>query len=140
MPALLAAAGLTLALACTSAQAAPTYGNDNARTGWYPDQDTLTPQLVTGGTFGKLFDTPVTGQVYAQPLVSNDTLFVGTEANYIYGLNPRNGAVKWSRQLAGTPWNAADVSCADLTPSIGITGTPVIDPAGTGTAYFFAKS
>src|SRR3954452_18722324 len=99
MLALLAAAGLTLALTCTSAHAAPTYGNDNARTGWYPDQDSLTPQLVTGGTFGKLFDTPVDGQVYAQPLVSNDTLFAATETNTIYGLDPRTGAVKWSRNV-----------------------------------------
>ncbi len=130
-------------LACVyaaPAAAATTYGHDNARTGWYPDQDTLTPQLVTGGTFGKLFDTAIDGQVYAQPLVSNDTLFVATESNNVYGMNPRTGAVRWSRHVGGTPWNAADLSCADLTPSIGVTGTPVIDPSGTGTAYFFAKS
>ncbi|MEA2428801.1 MAG: hypothetical protein QOF37_2429, partial [Thermoleophilaceae bacterium] len=129
---------LALAVAGGASAAAVTYANDSLRTGWYPDQGSLTPQLVTGGSFGQLFSTQLTGQVYGQPLVSNDTAFVGTEANWIYGLNPRTGAIKWQRNV-GTPWNAADLSCADITPTVGITGTPVIDP-DTSTAYFFAKS
>src|SRR3982074_3414408 len=102
----------------------PTAAKDDLRTGWYPDQTTLTPGLVSGGTFGQQFSAPVAGQVYAQPLVANNTLLVATETNNIYGLDPGNGARRWSRNL-GTPWNPADVGCADLTPSIGITGTPV---------------
>jgi hypothetical protein len=84
-----------------------TAAKDELRTGWYPDQTTLTPGLVSGGTFGPQFSTPVDGQVYAQPLVANNTLLVATETNNIYGLDPGNGARRWSRNL-GTPWNPAD--------------------------------
>src|SRR6202011_4177190 len=39
----------------------------------------------------------------------------------------------------GTPWNPADLNCTDLTPHIGVTSTPVIDPA-TKTAYLTHKT
>jgi len=48
-----------------------TYGADDLRTGWYPDQPSLTQSLVTGLAFGQQWSAAVTGQVYAQPLVSN---------------------------------------------------------------------
>jgi Abnormal spindle-like microcephaly-assoc'd, ASPM-SPD-2-Hydin/PQQ-like domain len=116
-----------------------TAGSDALRTAWYPDQPGLTPAIVSGGTFGQLFSAPVTGQVYAQPLVSNGTLFIATEDDNIYGLDPQTGAVQWSRNV-GTPWNPVDLGCGDLVPNVGITATPVIDPSGTGTAYFSAKT
>src|SRR3954467_49213 len=71
-------------------------------------------------------------------LVSNGVLLVATEANWICGLDPFSGTVLWSRNL-GPAWNVADVGCGDLTPIMGITGTPVID-ADTGTAYFLNKT
>ena len=38
------------------------------------------------------------------------------------------------------PWNIADIfDCADLAPTVGITGTPVVDPA-TNTEYLFKKT
>ena len=111
---------------------------DARRNGWYPDQTSLTPALVSSGTFGQLFSTPIVGQVYAQPLVVNDLVFVATEANWIYGIDAVNGAVRWSRNV-GTPWNPQDVACGDLMPEVGITGTPAIDDQ-TGTAYFVAKT
>lgn len=132
-----------LAAAFIGATSAPadvvTAGHDNARTAWYPDQPRLTPQTVGGGTFGQLFASTVTGQVYAQPLVSDNVLLVATEDDWTYGLDPETGAVQWSRQV-GTAFNASDVGCADLAPHVGITGTPVIDSTGTGTAYYAAKS
>ena len=70
---------------------------DARRNGWYPDQTSLTPALVSSGTFGQLFSTPIVGQVYAQPLVVNDLVFDATEANWIYGIDAVNGAVRWSR-------------------------------------------
>src|SRR5690349_18974541 len=129
---------LALSVPALASATGVTYGSDDLRSSWYPDQSSLSPQLVTGSTFGRLFSASVNGQVYAQPLVSNGTLLVGTESDWIYGLDPVTGAQQWARNV-GTPWNAADLGCADLTPTIGITGTPVIDPT-SHTAYFFAKS
>lgn len=129
-----------LALAsCPAAHAEGiTNSGDDLRTGWYPDESTLTPQLVSGGTFGQLWSTAVEGQVYAQPLLADGTLLVATEHNEVYGLDPASGAVKWSKAL-GTPWNASDIGCGDLTPTVGVTATPVIDTA-TGTAYLTHKT
>jgi hypothetical protein len=45
----------------------------------------------------------------------------------------------WPSITVGSPFLSSDIDCTDLTPHIGITGTPVIDRA-EGVAYFFAKS
>ena len=115
-----------------------THAGSSERTAWYSDQAGLTPQLVGGGTFGKMFESAVDGQVYAQPVISKDTALVATEKNNVYGIDAITGARKWSRNV-GAPWNPNDVGCADLVPWVGITSTPVIDPA-TNTAYFFKKT
>jgi iron transport multicopper oxidase len=117
-----------------------TNAGDDLRTGWYPSEPSLTPELVSGGTFGQMWSSPVEGQVYAQPLLDNGTLVVATESNKVYGLNPATGALKWSEPLdLGTPWKASDIGCGDLTPTIGVTATPVIDPA-TNIAYMTHKT
>lgn len=128
---------LVLLLAVPQAAGAQvvTSRSDALRTGWYPDQPNLSPGQVTGGSFGQLFDTPVEGQVYAQPLVADGTLLVVTEANKAYGLDPVTGAEKWERDL-GMPFNPDDIQCGDVWPTVGATATPVIDG---DTAYFTAK-
>jgi outer membrane protein assembly factor BamB len=112
---------------------------NSLRTAWYPENPQLTPALLEEkGGFGPIFNTPVQGQVYAQPLVFGQTLLAATEDNWIYGIDPKSGAIQWSRNV-GNPWNSADIGCTDLEPHVGITGTPVIDPA-TNIAYFFSKT
>ncbi|HTA19418.1 MAG TPA: PQQ-binding-like beta-propeller repeat protein, partial [Polyangia bacterium] len=111
---------------------------DALRTGWYSNQPALDPTTVSSPYFGQLFDTTLDGSIYAQPLFANGVLFVATENNNLYALDPATGATLWSRTLA-VPWNAADLNCADLQPTIGVTGTPAID-AATGTAYLFSKT
>jgi outer membrane protein assembly factor BamB len=134
----LAAVLALLGVPAGAAAAAPIgAGADQARTSWYPDASGLSPDVVAGGTFGRRFSTPVTGQVYAQPIVARGVLLVATEANRVYGLDPATGDVRWSRDL-GTPWDPSEIGCGDLTPTIGVTGTPVVDP-DTGTAYLFSK-
>ncbi len=139
------AIALVLAVASLAA-AVPAWGSgvtnagDDLRTGWYPSSGAIAPQLVSGGTFGQMWSTNVEGQVYAQPLLANGTLLVATEQNKVYGLDPATGALKWAKPLnLGTPWNPADIGCGDLTPSIGVTSTPVIDPA-TNIAYMTHKT
>ena len=133
----------TLALLSLAGQALAaeiTNSGDNLRTGWYPDEPSITPQLVSGGTFGQLWSASVEGQVYAQPLLADGTLLVATEDNKVYGLNPTNGALQWSQPLSlGPPFNAEEIGCGDLTPSIGVTSTPVVDPT-TNIAYLTYKT
>lgn len=137
---------VTLAGLAGSASASPddvtgiTNAGDNLRTGWYPEEGSLTPALVKGNTFGRLWTANVEGQVYAQPLLADGTLVVATEENNVYGLDPATGAQKWSRPLhLGNPWKPADINCGDLTPNIGVTSTPVFDPA-TDTMYMTHKT
>ncbi|MCW3027721.1 MAG: Pyrrolo-quinoline quinone [Solirubrobacterales bacterium] len=133
-----------LAVSCVgSASGEVTGAADNLRTGWYPDEPSLSPASVTEGTFGQAFKTPLQGAIMAQPLVANGTLFVATEDDMAYGLDPVTGAVRWSRKF-GTPVNYTEIKngtevCPDIKPHIGITSTPVIDTA-SNVAYFVSNS
>jgi hypothetical protein len=115
-------------------------GSD-ARTGWYPDEAQISPQVVSGGSFGQLWSATVDGQVYAQPLLSNNgTVVVATENDKVYGLNASTGTQQWKTDL-GTPWNPGDIGCGDITPAIGTTSTPVIDTSTTpATVYLTFKT
>jgi hypothetical protein len=112
-------------------------GAGPSRFSWYQDQAALAPSAINDDDFGQLFSRTLDGQVYAQPLVSQGTLFAVTENNSAYGLDPVTGSVDWQHNY-GTPFNPSVLACGDLTPKIGITATPVIDPA-TNTAYFTSK-
>jgi polyvinyl alcohol dehydrogenase (cytochrome) len=68
------------------------------------------------------------GDIYGEPLVSGGRVYVATERDTVYALSAATGAVAWSRQLA-TPVPATSLPCGDIGPTVGITGTPVIDPA-----------
>ncbi|MDX6717527.1 MAG: hypothetical protein QOH30_4085, partial [Baekduia sp.] len=117
-----------------------TNSGSDLRDGWYPDQPKLAPDLVGGGTFGKLWSADVDGQVYAQPLVSAGHVLVATQRNQVSSFDAESGATRWSRKLLHpTPFNPLDVSCSDLLPDIGVTSTPVIDPA-TNTMYLTHKT
>ena len=68
------------------------------------------------------------GQLYGEPLVSGDRVFVATEDDIVDALSATTGAVAWSTHV-GTPVPSSDLPCGDITPTVGITGTPVIDSA-----------
>ena len=67
------------------------------------------------------------GQLYGEPLVSNGQVFVATENDTVYALSSSTGAVIWSTHI-GTPVPSGSLPCGDISPTVGITGTPVIDP------------
>ncbi|MFF4590287.1 PQQ-binding-like beta-propeller repeat protein [Streptomyces sp. NPDC001388] len=115
-----------------------TVSEDTYRTGWDPDEPGLAPGQVSSSDFGQRFSTPVDGQVYAQPLVVGKTVVVATENNKVYGLDSATGAVVWTKSL-GAAWPASAIGCGDLVPNIGVTATPVHDPA-TGTVYLTSKA
>ena len=137
---------LALTCPCAALASGITNAGDDLRTGWYPNA-AISPEVVNSGTFGQLWSASVDGQVYAQPLVAtttsgsttSETVIVATETDHVYGLDPNNnGAQRWAVALA-TPWNPADLGCADIAPSIGTTSTPVIDPT-TNTVYLTYKT
>ena len=54
-------------------------------------------------------------------------VYVATEDDRVYALAATTGAVLWSTRV-GTAVPAASLPCGDIQPTVGITGTPVIDP------------
>jgi hypothetical protein len=125
-----------------SAHGTITQAADESRAGWYPDQPLLDPATVSGPNFKRIFKTQLqpgfSQQVLAQPLVVGGKVLVVTEANNAYLVDALTGAVLLSRNL-GPAFDATTVGCSDVIPTVGITGTPVVDVA-TNTAYFYAKS
>ena len=106
-------------LAATALASEPTNAGDNLRDGWYPEQSTLTPQLVSGGTFGQLWSASVEGSVYAQPLLADGEVLVATENNKVYALDPTTGAQKWSTTLNGTAWKSGECSSKRVAQEFG---------------------
>jgi len=151
------AAVLLVALAFASlaeAQRVITSQYDNARTGAIPDETKLTPRNVNVQHFGKLFTLHVDGDVYAQPLFlggveipgkgRHDVLFVATEHDSIFAFdaygNPSTPLWQASFLKDGfTTVPARDADCPFISPEIGITSTPVIDP-DSGTLYVLART
>ena len=126
---------MTLALSLPRALAVNmiTQHNDLSRTGANTAEVILSPANVNTSNFGKLFTDAVDGQVYAQPLyVQNLTLsggthnvvFVCTESNSVYAFDADSGGITYWHDKLGTPFSP---TCSDLSPVVGITGTPVID-------------
>jgi outer membrane protein assembly factor BamB len=124
-------AAVALALAFAPVLAGPagaavpawtTYRHDAARSGIDPDSSApVTP--------AQAWQTPaLDGEVYAQPLVYGADVYVATENDTVYALDAATGAVAWSTHLAA-PEPSSAAPCGDISPSIGITSTPVIDPA-----------
>ena len=68
------------------------------------------------------------GQIYGEPLVYATDVYVATESDTVYALNATRGSVAWSRHFAN-PVPSSDLPCGNIAPTVGITGTPVIDPS-----------
>lgn len=68
------------------------------------------------------------GQLYGEPLVFGDRVYVATERDTVYALSAATGAVAWSARL-GIPVPSGLLPCGNINPVVGITGTPVIDQA-----------
>jgi outer membrane protein assembly factor BamB len=69
---------------------------------------------------------PLDGKIYGEPLVSSGRVYVATENDTVYALSSATGAVVWSSHL-GTPVPSGSLPCGNISPTVGITGTPVID-------------
>ena len=142
-----------------------TYHNNGARDGSNVQEYALTPANVNNANFGKLFSCPVDGAVYAQPLwvanlsiagLTRNVVFVATAHDSLYAFDADAVPCKplWQVSLIDTSHGAGagettvpaggsgflvGQGFGDITPEVGVTGTPVIDPAA-GILYVVSKS
>jgi hypothetical protein len=158
--------GLLLAAAPLSSNAQVSvlsYHNDPASTGQNLNETRLTPASINFAGFGKIYASSVDGQIFAQPLYvpgvtitagasqgTHNVVYVATQHNTLYALDSISGAPLWSVRLvdaAGgeTPVSGDDTASSDISPEVGVTSTPVIDPnfdpvTSKRYIYVFAKS
>ncbi|HEY5024726.1 MAG TPA: PQQ-binding-like beta-propeller repeat protein [Acidimicrobiales bacterium] len=100
----------------------PVYHQDGLGSGADPTATNLSPAIPawTSGT--------VDGEIYGEPLVDAGRVVVATENDTIDELAANTGAVLWSTHV-GTAIASGHLPCGDITPTVGITGTPVVDVA-----------
>ena len=106
-----------------------TYHHDNTRAGYIPN--TPDPQQLT-----KAWSMNLDGAVYAEPLVVGGHVIIVTEGDTVYSLDSQSGTVQWHTNV-GTPVPQSTLPCGNIDP-LGITGTPVYDPA-TGLVFAVAE-
>jgi hypothetical protein len=130
-----------------------TYHNNLARDGTNIQEYALTPKSVNAASFGKLFSCVVDGAIYAQPLwVANlnmggklrNVVFVATQHDSLYALDADTSPCVqlWHVSLIDASHGAspggevtvtanatAPMFVESVPPEVGVTGTPVIDPA-----------
>ena len=130
-----------------------TYHNDIARTGQNLTETTLTTSNVNSAKFGKIGFYPVDGLVDAEPLYasnisvqtsgSHNLLIVATEHGSVYAFDADTGSKIWQiTTLKAGETTSDDRGCSQVTPEIGVTATPVIDPkqGPHGAVYVVAMS
>lgn len=142
-----------------------TYHNSLARDGVNSHEYALTPTNVQTATFGKLFSCTADGAIYGQPLwvpgvtiggVKHNVVFVATQHDSLYAFDADTSPCLqlWHVSLIDTlhgglggetsvPSGGAGAivgsGFGDITPEVGILGTPVIDLT-TSTVYAVSKS
>jgi hypothetical protein len=148
---LMAALGCSPPALCQSFSGVLTWHNDNARTGQNLQETILTPALVNSKSFGKVFSYSFQGQAYGQPLYvpnvsipgqgTHNVVYVATEHDQLYAFDADGTESEpfWHVSFINPAKGITTVStkhspCASLKPEVGITATPVIDPA-SGTLY-----
>jgi hypothetical protein len=133
--------------------------NDTLRTGQNLNEVALTTGTVNRTQFGKLFSYPVDGYVFAQPLyvegvnVSNlgvhNVVYVATENDSVFAFdadtNGTGGGQLWQKSfldpangVTTVPQGAVE-NGNDIPVQVGITATPVIDPA-INTLFVIART
>ncbi len=142
-----------------------TYHNNLSRDGTNTHEFALTAANVNQSSFGKLFSCQADGAIYTQPLwIPNQTIagsphnlvIVATqhESLYAFDADAAPCTTLWHINLidsahGGTSGETSIPSAGagalvgsgfgDISPEVGITGTPVIDPI-TNTLYVVSKS
>jgi hypothetical protein len=157
----------SVSVAVTDLPGVTTYHNDLYRDGVNTYEYALSTATVTPATFGKLFSCSVDGAVYAQPLWVPNLTISSAKHNVIFVATQHDSLYAFDADSNGSPcaplWKASLIDAAhggitgetsvfysdfngligdgsgEISPEIGVTGTPVIDPA-TNTLYVVSKS
>jgi outer membrane protein assembly factor BamB len=130
--ALVAAAALTWALGVRTADAAPAPRATSGASSWTVYHADAAGSGVSGPVTAVTTSSPawtspaLDGRLFGEPLVSSGDVYLATENNTVYALSSSTGAVTWSTHIA-SPVPASSLPCGDISPTVGITGTPVID-------------
>ena len=146
---------------------APTFHYDSQRTGWNPNETTLTPANVSGPQFGPLWNSPQFDQVtiggtdyaphmYASPLYVDDVLlstgpyagrdfqvvFAATGNGFVYAVNAFDNTVADSLVPAGSILWRVKLGTPTRGPDggvpLGVLGTPTIDLNATPPRLYVA--
>jgi hypothetical protein len=157
----------SVSVAVTNLPGVTTYHNDLSRDGANTQEYALNSATVTVATFGKLFACSVDGAIYAQPLWVPNLTISSTQHNVIFVATQHDSLYAFDADSNGSPcaplWKASLIDAAhgglagetsvvysdfngligdgsgEISPEIGVTGTPVIDLA-TKTLYVVSKS
>jgi hypothetical protein len=142
-----------------------TYHNDAARQGANTQEYALSSGTLSTSSFGKLFSCTVDGAVYAQPLWAAGLVFNGTTHNVVFVATAHDGlfafdadsspcVTLWQVNLidgahgantgettvpSGPSGHLVGAGDGDITPEVGVIGTPVID-ANAQILYVVSKS
>jgi hypothetical protein len=131
-----------------------THHTDNLRTGQNNDETALTTGNVNKTQFGKLFSQAVDGQIYGEPLWApnvnvggqlHNIVFVATENDSVYAFDAdTQQTALWHASFINPPGVTAIPKSLvevglDVSPEVGITSTPVIDPVA-GIIYVEART
>ena len=108
----------------------PNYHRDAAHTGYAPGSP-------PAGRLAIAWRRRLNGAVYGQPLAVGGLVIAATEGDSVFGLDRATGQERW-RVHVGTPVPLSALPCGNIDP-LGITGTPVYDPA-TGLVYAVAET
>jgi hypothetical protein len=144
----------SLALTVSSATPPPTTGRDVltyhydvGRTGLNSQETTLTLANVNSSQFGLLRILPVDGKVDAQPLYlagltvngqQRNVVYVASEHDSVYAFDADSGAQLWKVSVLGSgETTSGNHGCSQISPEIGITSTPVIDPSAGANGTIF---
>jgi hypothetical protein len=126
-----------------------TYKNDLARTGQNLTESILTLANVNSSHFGLQRTLATDGKVDAEPLylsgltiqgAKHNVVFVATENDSVYAFDVDTGATLWQASVLGAGESVNDLpanGCPQVSPTLGITSTPVIDRASAPNGIIF---
>ena len=138
--ALMFALAISLPLVAAEDASVLTYHGDNSRSGNFV-VPALSWDKARSVHLDRMFEARLDGSLYAQPLYwrssgsNSGMLVVATENDVVQAFDATTGKERW-KGVVGRPVPSSSLPCGNISP-LGITGTPVIDPA-TEAIYFDA--